>query len=80
MSQEASALAAAIAQGQQANYPDVSRGPLLVRTVWVLISFSTITVSGRLFTKLRKARRLYWDDALIILALVSVLILFVTAD
>ncbi|KAK3673982.1 hypothetical protein LTR78_006184 [Recurvomyces mirabilis] len=70
MSQEASALAAAIAQGQQANYPDVSRGPLLVRTVWVLISFSTITVFGRLYTKLRKARRLYWDDALVILALI----------
>lgn len=52
--------------------PTDNKGPLLRRTVWVLISLSTVVVSFRVFSKLRKTRRLYWDDALMILALVSV--------
>ncbi|KAK5110019.1 hypothetical protein LTR62_006386 [Meristemomyces frigidus] len=69
-SPEASALASAIAMGQANDAPDVSRGPLLVRTVWVLISISIVVVCGRLFSKFRKTRRFYWDDALVMLALV----------
>lgn len=50
-------------------YPDTSKGPVLLRTVWVLIALSTIVVALRIFVKTRNARRLYWDDLLIFLAL-----------
>ncbi|KAK5131242.1 hypothetical protein LTR08_001211 [Meristemomyces frigidus] len=49
--------------------PDDNKGPLLLRTVWVLISISIVIVFGRIFTKWRKTHRLYWDDYLVILAL-----------
>lgn len=54
-----------------APYPDDNQGPLLLRTVWGLISLATLVVCGRIYTKLLKTRRLYWDDACIIVALVG---------
>ncbi|CAJ2508491.1 Uu.00g135170.m01.CDS01 [Anthostomella pinea] len=50
-------------------YPDHDQGPLLVRVVWVLIGISAATVLGRLWTKLQKTHRLYWDDFLMLVAL-----------
>jgi len=53
------------------NYdPNDDQGPLLVRTCWALIAISIIVVGGRLYAKLFKTRRLYWDDGLMILALI----------
>lgn len=73
-SQEAAAAAAAAgAKGTSqtaAPYPDHNQGPKLVRVVWVLVGISAAIVLGRLWTKLRKAHRLYWDDCLMVLALV----------
>ena len=51
-------------------YPDESRGPLLLRTIWVLIGISSVVLIARIWTKLAKARRLYADDICMILALV----------
>ena len=52
------------------NDPHENQGPLLVRTCWALITISIIVVGGRLYAKMYKTRRLYWDDGLMILALV----------
>lgn len=52
------------------NDPHENQGPLLVRTCWALIAISIIVVGGRLYAKIYKTRRLYWDDGLMILALV----------
>ena len=52
-------------------YPDNNKGPKLLQTIWILRSISTIVVGLRIYTKIRKTRRLYWDDALMVLALVS---------
>ncbi|KAK5124860.1 hypothetical protein LTR85_001050 [Meristemomyces frigidus] len=59
----------AAAAGYTVPYPDDTKGPLILRTVWVLISLSTVVVAGRIYTKARKTHRLYWDDWLMILAL-----------
>ncbi|KAI7703155.1 hypothetical protein KC353_g14277, partial [Hortaea werneckii] len=52
------------------NDPHENQGPLLVRTCWALITISIIVVGGRLYAKIYKTRRLYWDDGLMILALI----------
>ena len=52
-------------------YPDNNKGPKLLQTIWILSCISTIVVGLRIYTKIRKTRRLYWDDALMVLALVS---------
>lgn len=49
--------------------PDVNRGPLVDRVVWVFVSISIIVVALRLWTKWRTTSRLYLDDALMVLAL-----------
>ncbi|KAK4549419.1 hypothetical protein LTR36_006416 [Oleoguttula mirabilis] len=49
--------------------PDHDQGGRILRTVWVLISLSTVVVAARIYTKARKTHRLYWDDYLIFLAL-----------
>ncbi|KAK4507021.1 hypothetical protein PRZ48_000755 [Zasmidium cellare] len=51
------------------NEPDVNRGPLIDKVVWVLISISIIVVALRLWTKWRTTNRLYIDDGLMFLAL-----------
>jgi nicotinamide riboside transporter PnuC len=50
---------------------DDNRAPPVQRTVWILLAISTIVIFTRLVVKLRTTRRLYLDDALMILALVS---------
>ena len=50
--------------------PNENKGPELLHTIWVLCSISTVVVALRVYTKLRKTRRLYWDDWLMMLALV----------
>lgn len=52
--------------------PNETKGPLMVRVVWVLISISTAVMVLRLWTKVKKTRRLYWDDGLMVLALVRI--------
>jgi hypothetical protein len=52
------------------SYPDENRGPTLLRTIWILISLSTVVVLARLYTKLIKTRRLYVDDGFLVSALV----------
>ncbi|KAI9695654.1 MAG: hypothetical protein M1820_008501 [Bogoriella megaspora] len=49
--------------------PDVNRGPLLQRAVWVLLGLSTVVILGRLLVKCKTTRRLYYDDLLMLLAL-----------
>lgn len=51
-------------------YPDNSRGPLLLRTIWTLIGISSVVLIARIWTKLVKARRLYADDICMVFALV----------
>lgn len=50
--------------------PDIDQGPALVRTVWVLISLSALVCAARLYVKVKIAKKIFWDDILIVLALV----------
>ena len=50
---------------------DVDLAPPVLRAVWVLLSISTIVVTTRFYVKWRTTRRLYLDDYLVALALVS---------
>ncbi|KAG8630119.1 hypothetical protein KVT40_001738 [Elsinoe batatas] len=50
--------------------PDVDQGPALVRIIWVLLAISTVFCAARLFVKIKIARKIFWDDVFIILALV----------
>jgi len=59
-----------VTEGYTLPYPDSTQGPLLLRTVWVLLSISSVVVLGRIYSKVRKTRRLYWDDVLMLGALV----------
>jgi len=51
--------------------PDIDLSAPVVRVVWVLLGISTIVVTTRLAIKFRTTRRLYLDDGLTALALVS---------
>ncbi|CAK4033832.1 Hypothetical predicted protein [Lecanosticta acicola] len=44
--------------------PDETRGPLLLRVVWVLLAISMFVLTLRLWAKFHTTRRLYHDDAL----------------
>ena len=46
-------------------------GPLALRTIWTLLSISTVVILARLVVKYKTTRRIYWDDFLMVLALVS---------
>lgn len=50
---------------------DIDLSPPVVRVVWVLLGISTVVVTTRLTIKYRTTRRLYLDDGLMALALVS---------
>lgn len=50
--------------------PDVSQGPVLERVIWTLLAFSIIIVALRFYAKIKKARRLFVDDYLMLAALV----------
>lgn len=50
---------------------DENLGPMLIKTTWSLLGISSIVVSARLFVKIRTLRKLFVDDYLMILALVS---------
>ncbi len=52
-------------------YPDHDKGPEILQILWTLGSISIIVVALRIYTKIRQTRRLYWDDGLMVLALVS---------
>lgn len=52
-------------------YPNQNKGPRLLVAIWVLGSISVLVVLLRIYTKLRKTYRLYWDDVLMVIALVS---------
>lgn len=51
--------------------PDIDLSAPVVRVVWVLLGISTVVVTTRLTIKFRTTRRLYLDDGLMALALVS---------
>lgn len=51
--------------------PDDNLGPLTLRTLWTLLGISTVFIFARLVVKCRTTRRIYWDDFLMVLALVS---------
>ncbi|TKA72549.1 hypothetical protein B0A55_07756 [Friedmanniomyces simplex] len=53
---------------QNPTYSNTNGGPILVKVVWILLTISAIVIFARLYTKLRKTHRLYWDDVLITLA------------
>ncbi|KAI7319103.1 hypothetical protein KC315_g9847 [Hortaea werneckii] len=46
-----------------------TQAPRILKTLWILISISTIVLAARLWTKWRIARRLYVDDGLMMFAL-----------
>ena len=50
--------------------PDDNLGPLVLRTLWTLLAISTVIVSARIVVKCKTTRRIYWDDLLMVLALV----------
>lgn len=50
---------------------DIDLSAPVVRVVWILLAMSTIVVTTRLAIKFRTTRRLYIDDWLMALALVS---------
>lgn len=49
---------------------DTSTGGSLIRVVWSLIAISTLVVTARLLIKWSVGRRIFYDDACMILALV----------
>jgi len=49
---------------------DSNLGPSVLRTLWTLLAVSSIFVAARLFVKCRMIRRLYWDDLMVVIALV----------
>ncbi|KAF2149765.1 hypothetical protein K461DRAFT_323301 [Myriangium duriaei CBS 260.36] len=46
-------------------------GPQMMCTIWILLAISTLVVFARVFVKLRTTRRLWWDDHLLILAMIA---------
>ncbi|KAI6807992.1 hypothetical protein KC332_g12302 [Hortaea werneckii] len=46
-----------------------TQAPRILKTLWILVSISTIVLAARLWTKWRIARRLFVDDWLMMLAL-----------
>ncbi|OQO07149.1 hypothetical protein B0A48_07717 [Cryoendolithus antarcticus] len=64
------ALSLALSQiAVDSHWTDVNRGPSILHVVWSLLALSTLVVLIRLCIKLRKTKRLYWDDVIIIFAL-----------
>lgn len=53
-------------------HDDTNAGAEMVRTLWVLICFSTVVLSARLFVKWRTSRRLFHDDICMLCALVRI--------
>ena len=51
--------------------PKDDQGPAILYTIWFLIGTSALVISLRLWVKLSRTRRLYYDDVIMILALVS---------
>ena len=51
-------------------YPDHNKGSGILQILWVLCAVSIITVMLRIYTKIAKTHRLYWDDVLMVFALV----------
>ncbi|KAF2772411.1 hypothetical protein EJ03DRAFT_203606 [Teratosphaeria nubilosa] len=49
--------------------PDNDKGPQVLAVTWTLLSVSTVVLAGRLYSKGVKTRRLYWDDGLMVTAL-----------
>lgn len=68
MAAEYAAYLAAQAEAM-ASLPNRDQGPVLNRTVWILLALSTLTVAGRIYVKTRRTNRLYWDDLAMVLAL-----------
>jgi hypothetical protein len=50
---------------------DIDLSAPVVKIVWILLAVSTLVVTTRLIIKFRSTRRLYLDDGLMALALVS---------
>lgn len=50
---------------------DENIGGSMIRTVWVLLAISTLVLFARLLVKWRTVRRIFWDDACMISALVG---------
>ncbi|KAK3686623.1 hypothetical protein LTR37_019645 [Vermiconidia calcicola] len=50
--------------------PNADRGPLVLYVVWILTGLSTLVVAARLYTKIRKTHRLYYDDGIMTIALI----------
>lgn len=44
-----------------------------MRLVWTLLALSTVVMTLRIWTKVRKTHRLYYDDGVMVVALVSTL-------
>ena len=51
--------------------PDVSRGPLLISTVWTLQAVSAIIVILRLYSQTKIVRKAGLSEVLLVLALVT---------
>jgi hypothetical protein len=48
-----------------------NHGPYLLRVVWALAGLSTLFLGLRVYCKLSRSRRLWWDDHILIAAWVS---------
>jgi hypothetical protein len=62
---------AAMLAPRETDDPNANRGPALAITTWILLSVSSMIVLARCWAKIKIARTLFFDDALMILALVS---------
>ncbi|KAL1302404.1 hypothetical protein AAFC00_002803 [Neodothiora populina] len=49
---------------------DTNRGAPMMRVIWILLAISTIVIFCRLLVKWRTMRRIFYDDALIVAALI----------
>lgn len=63
---------ASTAAAEAVAYQTVDKGQIVLVIAWLFLTISTIVVGLRVYVKLRGIGRLYWDDALMLGALVSV--------
>jgi hypothetical protein len=57
--------------GRAAETGQENHGPYLLRVVWALAALSTLLLGLRVYCKLSRCRRLWWDDYVLIAAWVS---------
>ncbi|KAK4204536.1 hypothetical protein QBC40DRAFT_303418 [Triangularia verruculosa] len=56
------------------DYPMPDRGPIVSRTVWAFLAFSTVFIALRVYCKKWRSRGLWWDDYVLIVSWLMLII------